>query len=57
MQGPYAQDLQASSRLQWKLALDLDKYFDPAQEGIKSAKMQILMFQKLQDIQHFDTSN
>lgn len=53
----YAQGNYEEAILQWKLALDLDKYFDPAQEGIKSAKMQILMFQKLQDIQHFDTSN
>lgn len=53
----YAQGNYEEAILQWKLALDLDKYFDPALEGIKSAKMQILMFQKLQDIQHFDTSN
>ena len=53
----YAQGNYEKAIEQWNLALNLDKNFDPAIEGIFSAKMQILMFQKLQDIQHFDTNN
>ena len=53
----YAQGNYEKAIEQWNSALNLDKNFDPAIEGIFSAKMQILMFQKLQDIQHFDTNN
>lgn len=38
----------------WNDVLLLDKRFDPAIDGIKSATLQLLMFQKLVNMQHFE---
>jgi hypothetical protein len=38
----------------WKEVLEIDRFFDPAINGIKSAKNQLLLYQKIRDAQFLD---